>query len=253
MKGSMVLVTYPCVKIAKLIQRDNRFIATCDIAGKLERVHVKNTGRCKELLIPGVDVALTFQGSVTRKTDYDLIAVKKNDHWVNIDSQVPNELTAQSLLSGVIRLPNLVGKVVKVHREVTLGNSRFDMVVTTDTGDQGIVEVKGMTLKNGQLGAFPDAPSLRGLKHVNELIDLRSKGYQTYLIFIAQTEVITEGTIYNQRQPELATLIKTGISEGLEVCLYNCQVTPSTIDVLSQQPFNIDREFMEENEEENKC
>lgn len=241
------MVIYPKVVVARLVQRDNRFIATCRLPGQegLEKVHVKNTGRCKELLLPNCEVALSFQGSPTRKTDYDLIAVKKGNIWVNIDSQVPNQLAAEGLQSGEISLPGLVGTIVGVKREVTYGNSRFDIQVTTSSGETAVVEVKGMTLEANQVGAFPDAPSERALKHVSELLTLQEQGIQTYVLFVAQLPSVRLGTIHQARQPKLAALFSEAHAKGLQTLVYRCDVSPAEIVLREEVPFDLTYPFKE--------
>lgn len=247
------MVTYPEVTLARFIERDNRFVASCDIDGTVEKVHVKNTGRCKELLLPGCEVALSYQGTAKRKTAYDLIAVKKKEMWVNIDSQVPNQLAAEAITSGDIRLPGLDGQVVEVKREVTYGASRFDIQITTDTGTVAVVEVKGMTLEAAGIGAFPDAPSIRALKHVNELIALQEEGIQTYLLFIAQFSPVKLGTVHQERQPDLATAIAEGMATGMTVLVYSCDVNAQTIAVQKAVPFDLTHPFKEKETEELLC
>lgn len=245
------MITYPNVQLACFIHRPNRFIAECRIqeTGQLVTVHVKNTGRCKELFFPEVEVALSYQPSPKRKTDYDLIAVKKGEAWFNIDSQVPNALASQALLDGTIVLPHLNGQIVSIKREQTFAQSKFDILVETDSGQKAFVEVKGMTLENQAVGAFPDAPTLRGLKHVTELIEAMHEGYQSYVLFIVQFEQIEIATIHTEMQPALADAIFLGQKQGLSVIAYNCCVTSDTIKVAHQVPFDVTKMFEEPNSE----
>jgi sugar fermentation stimulation protein A len=243
------MITYPNVQLAYFINRPNRFIAQCKLQDTAEivTVHVKNTGRCKELFAPGVEVALSYQPSPKRKTAYDLIAVKKAENWINIDSQVPNALASQAILAGDIVLPQLNGSIVSLKREKRFGQSQFDILIETDTGQQAFVEVKGMTLENQQIGAFPDAPTLRGLKHVTELIDAAAQGYQSYLLFVVQFAAVKTATIHTQMQPQLAEMITLGQQQGLSVLAYNCQVTPATIEIEHQVPFDVTTMFEDPN------
>lgn len=246
--GASLLASYSDVVVAKFVERDNRFIARCLLPKNNEEVivHVKNTGRCRELLIPGVSVAINYQPAKSRKTDYDLIAVKKDDRWINIDSQVPNSLARDALVSGQIHLPYLSGEIIKIEREVTFGNSRFDLYLETATGQRVIVEVKGMTLANKSQAAFPDAPSERALKHVKELTALQAKGYQTYVLFVVQLAGIKQTTLYEERQPALVKAFKQAMAQGLKVIAYQCQVTKDTIDIMGEVPFQIETNFNEE-------
>ena len=250
------MVVYQAVELARFIVRDNRFVAQCELPTKEEMVavHVKNTGRCRELLKPGVTVALSYQGNPTRKTAYDLIAVLVGETWINIDSQVPNQLAYEGLLSGELQLPGLAGPIQSVRREVTFGASRFDLVVETESGAQGIVEVKGMTLVNQRVGAFPDAPTLRGLKHVQELAHWSEKGYQTYVVFIVQTSEVDVATIHREMQPALATAFASGMAQQLQVVAQTCAVGPDTIKLKKAIPFELEHPFIDPNRlEENPC
>ncbi|MGC6767178.1 DNA/RNA nuclease SfsA [Enterococcus sp. LJL51] len=238
-------MVYPDVHLARFICRPNRFIAECRMieTGEQVTVHVKNTGRCRELFLPEVEVVLSYQPSPKRKTAYDLIAVKKNGQWFNIDSQVPNALAAQGLKEGMIQLPGLTGQMTLVKREKKYGNSQFDIYVETSTEQKAFIEVKGMTLENSRLGAFPDAPTLRGLKHVNELNRAISEGYQCYVLFVIQFEQVDKATINTEMQPALTEAIEAGQKLGLNVLAYNCEVTPETIRVLKEIPFDLYESF----------
>lgn len=245
------MITYPNVHLAHFIDRPNRFIAECRLqeTGEMVTVHVKNTGRCKELFHPEVQVALSYQPSPKRKTDYDLIAVKKGSAWFNIDSQVPNALAAKGIEDGTIGLPGLKGEIISVKREKRFAQSQFDILVETNTGNQAFVEVKGMTLENHTIGAFPDAPTLRGLKHVTELIDAMKEGYQSYVLFVVQFEKVELATIHTNMQPALAQMILSGQKQGLSVIAYNCSVTPDTIAIEHQVPFDVTKMFEDPNSE----
>lgn len=245
------MITYPNVLLARFIHRSNRFIAECKLetTGEIVTVHVKNTGRCKELFLPEVTVALSYQPSPKRKTAYDLIAVKKGEAWFNIDSQVPNALASQAIADGTITLPGLKGDVISVKREKRFAKSQFDILVETSTGNQAFVEVKGMTLEHHKIGAFPDAPTLRGLKHVTELIQAIEEGYQSYVLFVVQFEQIEAATIHTAMQPALAEAILIGQKQGLSVIAYNCSVTPATIEIEHQVPFDVTGTFEDPNQE----
>lgn len=249
------MVSYPEVVVAQFLERENRFIAWCQLPeqAESERVHVKNTGRCKELLQPNCEVALSYQGSPTRQTAYDLIGVKKGDSWVNIDSQVPNQLAAEALATGDIVLPGLTGTVVEVKREVTYGHSRLDIEVKTSTGEVAVVEVKGMTLEADEIGAFPDAPSQRALKHVQTLVSLEKQGINTYILFIAQLSKIKLGTIHTERQPELRDAFEEAVRIGVTPLVYRCHVTADRITLADEVPFDLDYPFKEKEQEEETC
>jgi sugar fermentation stimulation protein A len=235
---------YPEVKSAVFLERPNRFIAHCCLkeTGEVIIAHVKNTGRGKEVLIPGAEVAVAYAPGPKRKTDYDLIAVKKQGNWFNIDSQIPNRLAYEGILAGEIQLPG-IEKIKYLKREVVYGNSKFDLYLETETGQKAFVEVKGMTLENGEVGAFPDAPTLRGLKHVKELIAAKKAGYEAYVLFIVQFETLHTATIHEEMQPTLAEAIKEAQACGVHVLAYNCYVQANQITVKQRIPFILDYPF----------
>lgn len=240
---------YENIQMAYFIRRDNRFICHCQLINnkKIVTVHVKNTGRGKEILITGALVALNYQPSPKRKTAYDLVAVKKETMWINIDSQLPNQLAYDGILSGKIVLPHFPGQLLSLKREVTYGNSKFDLFAISDTGAKAFIEVKGMTLENNEIGAFPDAPTVRGLKHVNELQVAYDAGYFSYVLFIVQFEKIRLATIHNAMQPQLATSFATAMADGVEVLAYNCKVDPQEVTLKKQVPFDLTYPFVDPN------
>ena len=239
---------YPQVETAFFIERPNRFIAYClNQRGEVITTHVKNTGRGKEVFVPGAKVAVNYAPSPKRKTDYDLVAVQKKDEWFNIDSQLPNRLAMEGILDGTIQLPNLSGKIIKYKREVNYRHSKFDIYLETSANQRVFVEVKGMTLENKEIGAFPDAPTLRGLKHVEELVESHLEGYETYVLFIAQFEHLRVATIHEEMQPELAQRIRYAQLNGVTVLAYNCQVTADQVKIKQEIPFDIDQPFEDPN------
>ena len=164
------------------LKRPNRFIAHVEIDKRVEVCHVKNTGRCRELLVPGTPVFLEKSSNPNRKTQYDLIAVKKGNRLINMDSQIPNKVVEEWLLKG-----NLFGEGAVVKREVTYGNSRFDLYIETPD-KKCFMEIKGVTLEEDGVVRFPDAPTQRGVKHVKELCRCIEDGYQAYIMFVIQME-----------------------------------------------------------------
>lgn len=233
------MINYEDTCLARFIERPNRFIAKCELVTtkKIVTVHVKNTGRCKELLLPHVLVSLSYCPSPTRKTDYDLISVQKGTRWVNIDSQLPNELVAQGFSNKQLILPNLQGKLNKVIREKTFGHSRFDFYLETDKNEKVIVEVKGLTLEHQQVGSFPDAPSKRAQKHVTHLINLMDEGYLVYFLFVIQMEGVAKFTLASQIDPDFSKVVIEGIAKGLQVVGYDCFVTEKSIQLNKQVSF----------------
>jgi len=219
---------YENIVEATFIKRPNRFISHCLVDGKLVVAHVKNTGRCRELLIEGVTVYLAYAPSPTRKTDYSLIAVRKGERLINMDSQAPNQIAHAGLKSGAIKLPGLVGEALLIKREFQYGNSRFDLYIETPQ-EKVLIEVKGVTLEVDGVAMFPDAPTVRGEKHVRELIRARRAGYLTYVIFIIQMADVLYFTPNRERDPKLAESLKKASEAGVEILAYACDVKPDEI------------------------
>ena len=168
--------------------RPNRFIAEVEINGKVEVCHVKNTGRCKELLRPGATVYVNYVDSPSRSTKYDLAAVHKGDLLINMDSIAPNHAFGEYLRQG-----KFIDGVTHVKAEAKYGNSRFDFYVET-ANTRAFIEVKGVTLEENGVAMFPDAPTERGIKHLNELAACINDGYDAYTVFIVQMKGITHFT-----------------------------------------------------------
>lgn len=211
----------------KFISRPNRFIATVEIDGKNETVHVKNTGRCKELLVPGCTVYLSVSDNPLRKTKYDLIAVIKNTKngsiLINTDSQIPN-FAAEEFLphSGIFSAD------AGIRREVKFGNSRFDIFVE-DNNRKAFIEVKGVTLEKDGFALFPDAPTERGVKHINELIEAKKQGYEAYIFFVIQMKGIHSFSPNKEMHGEFAVALKNAAESGVKILAYDCIISPDTI------------------------
>lgn len=210
------------------ISRPNRFISHCLVADKEVIVHVKNTGRCSELLIEGVTVYLEHTPSLTRKTDYSLIAVVKGNRLINIDSQAPNKIAFEGLTSNRIKLPGLSDKISLIKQEFKYKQSRFDLYVETEK-EKVLIEVKGVTLEDEGVVLFPDAPTTRGNKHVRALIEAQSEGYLTYVIFIVQMRDVAYFTPNVERDPRLAESLKIASEAGVSILAYDCCVKPDEI------------------------
>lgn len=205
------------------IERPNRFIARCEVEGDVKTVHVKNTGRCKELLIPGAPVYLEIPSNPLRKTQYSLIGVEKGEMLINIDSSAPNKVAGEAMLQG-FRLPGM-GPLTRVKPEATFGSSRFDFYLEDGT-HKAFMEVKGVTLEENGLALFPDAPTLRGLKHIEELVMAREKGYLAYILFVIQMKPVTCFSPNNITQPEFGTALKKAKKHGVHILAYDCTVEP---------------------------
>lgn len=210
--------------------RPNRFIANVKINGELNTVHVKNTGRCRELLIPGAEVILEKSGNPDRKTQYDLISVyNHNAGLVNIDSQAPNKVVGEWLIKKGMK---------KIKPEYTYGKSRLDFYFE-ENGNPSLMEVKGVTLIRDGAAYFPDAPTERGIKHLNELSGAASKGYKTCIAFVIQAE--TADMVYPNMDthPEFGEALKNAMNAGVKVLALGCAVKENEIYI--NREFNISR------------
>lgn len=211
---------YKNIVKAKFISRPNRFIANVEVDGNELVVHVKNTGRCKELLIPGCTVYLEKADNPERKTPYDLVAVEKDGRIINIDSQAPNKVVKEWLLSQ--------GEYDKVQPEYKFGNSRIDFYMEK-AEVRYLMEVKGCTLFIDGIGYFPDAPTERGAKHLRELTDAVKKGYNTSVAFVIQGEGITEVRPNEATDPDFAKAFYEAKAAGVEIVFYLCKVTDDSL------------------------
>lgn len=216
---------YKHIVEAEFIERPNRFIAYVNIDGQKERVHVKNTGRCKELLIPGAKVYLDKSENPNRSTAYDLVAVEKGKRLINMDSQAPNKVVEEWLLT-----KSLFHDLICVRPETTYGNSRFDFYVETQT-EKIFIEVKGVTLEEDGVVRFPDAPSDRAVKHVEELIEAKRAGYRTIVFFVVQMEGVSYFTPNERTHEAFAKALWKAKENGVEIMAYDCQVTPDSLSI----------------------
>lgn len=218
-------MTYDNIVEGIFIKRINRFVAIVLINGKEETVHVKNTGRCKELLIQGAKIYLQKSNNENRKTKYSLISVYKGDMLVNIDSQVPNYVVYESILNNKIKeLKN----VDFIKKEVTYGNSRFDIYY--EKGNvKGYIEVKGVTLEKNKIAMFPDAPTERGSKHLKELVKGSKEGYTNYIFFLIQMEDIWEFTPNIETDEKFTKELINAHNNNVKLLCYNSFVTKESI------------------------
>jgi sugar fermentation stimulation protein A len=215
---------YENITGATFLNRPNRFIAEVDMDGHREIVHVKNTGRCKELLIPGCEVWLTAPGTSDRKTKYDLVAVrKKNGILFNIDSQAPNRVVKEWLSDRGYD---------KVIPEYTYGDSRIDFYMERGN-DRYLMEVKGCTLEVDGIGYFPDAPTERGVKHLHELTAAVKKGYRAILAFVIQMDGVSEVRPNVSTHREFGIALDEAKAAGVEVLFLKCHVEPDSLVIVS--------------------
>ena len=207
------------------LKRPNRFIAHVCIHGKEEVCHVKNTGRCKELLVPGCTVYCAVSDNPNRKTKFDLIAVEKKVEsstlLINMDSQAPNAAVKEWLASGA----SPFGQIDLLKPECRHGNSRFDFYLECNKR-KIFIEVKGVTLEDDGVVLFPDAPTERGVKHVHELIQCHAEGYETYILFVVQMERARYFTPNRKTHPEFADALCEAKQAGVELLAFLCTVSP---------------------------
>ncbi len=212
---------YENIVKGEFLERPNRFIAICNIDGKKEICHVKNTGRCKELLISGCTVYLEKSNNPNRKTKYDLIAVQKGERLINMDSQVVNRVAIEYLSS-------IFEDIIYIKPEYKYGNSRLDIYVETKF-EKILVEVKGVTLENDGVVRFPDAPTERGIKHLKELQKAVTEGYRAVALFIVQMDNVLYFEPNRKTHPQFADSLKEAQENGVEVMAFDCKITPDSI------------------------
>ena len=229
---------YSDVIPAEFVRRINRFVAVVLVNGVPETVHVKNTGRCLELLVPGCTVYLSKSSNASRKTKYDLITVEKKRGnkpplLVNIDSLAPNYAVGEWLLKSGLFSDNSV-----IRREVFYGKSRFDFFID-DNGSKTYLEVKGVTLENNSIAAFPDAPTERGVKHVNELAECVGNGHRGIIVFVIQMEDVNIFRPNDETHPEFGEALRKANRAGVEILAVNCLVTADSMTIDSVIPVEL--------------
>lgn len=221
---------YKNIAAGKFISRPNRFIANVEIDGEIQVVHVKNTGRCRELLLPGSTVYCEKSDNPKRKTAYDLVAVEKGKLLINMDSQAPNAAFFEFIHDGSFK-----DGIEYIARERKYKNSRFDFYFKRK-GKEYFAEVKGVTLEDEGVVLFPDAPTERGVKHLTELEDAVKNGYGGCVVFVVQLNEAKYFTPNRKTHPEFADKLKEVQKAGVEIFAYTCNVTPNSISLLSQIP-----------------
>lgn len=217
---TIINMVYNSIVKGKFISRPNRFIAYAEINGKEEICHVKNTGRCRELLIPGADIILEKSDNPNRKTKFDLVSVYKNGRLINMDSQAPNKIAAELL-------PKLFPHYI-IKSEQKYKNSRFDFYMESEN-TKAFVEVKGVTLEKDNIVMFPDAPTERGVKHINELIYAVENSYDAYILFIIQLNGVKYLTPNYKTHHEFGETLKLAEQKGVKILAYDCIVKENEI------------------------
>ena len=206
------------------VDRPNRFIAHVEIGGEIQTVHVKNTGRCRELLQPGTEVWCQESTNPNRKTKYDLITVRKGERLINMDSQAPNVATGEWLRNGGL------GQIENLKAEVFRDDSRFDFAFSKD-GKQCFLEVKGVTLENDGVCAFPDAPTERGAKHLKGLAQLAREGYGAYVLFVIQMPDVKYLHPNDATDPAFGAALREAAENGVTVLAMDCAVTEDAMEL----------------------
>ena len=206
------------------LSRPNRFIAHIEIDGAVEICHVKNTGRCRELLVPGCTVWCQRSDNPNRKTKFDLIAVRKGDRLINMDSQAPNKAAGEWLADRGL------GEISELRPEVRHGDSRYDFSFLKD-GKRCFLEVKGCTLEEDGVCAFPDAPTERGAKHICGLTEAARAGYGAYILFVIQMSDVKYIRPHDETDPAFGAALREAAQNGVQVLAMDCAITPDTMDI----------------------
>lgn len=211
---------YENIVTGQFKSRPNRFIAMVEIDGKIEKCHVKNTGRCRELLLPDAEVYLEKSGNPQRKTAYDLIGVKKGELLINMDSQAPNKAVKEWLEEEAY-----FKHVTFIKPECKYGNSRIDFYLETEEGRKIFIEVKGVTLEEEGIARFPDAPTERGIKHIQELQQAVAEGYEAYILFVIQMKEIRQFEPNDRTHQAFGDALREAQKHGVSILAYDCVVT----------------------------
>ena len=221
---------YQRIEKGRFLSRPNRFIAHVELDGRTEVVHVKNTGRCRELLIPGATVYLEKSDNPARKTQYDLIAVEKGTLLVNMDAQAPNHVFREWAEAG-----NFQEGLTLLRPETTWGDSRFDFYWEAG-GRRGFVEVKGVTLEEDGHACFPDAPTERGVKHLNELVRCQTDGYEAAVCFVIQMAGMKDFAPNDRTHPAFGDALRRAAQAGVRIMARECAVTPDSLTIGAAVP-----------------
>ena len=225
---------YGKIQAARFLRRPNRFVAEVELEGRTEAVHVKNTGRCRELLVPGARVYLTPGENPARKTAWDLIAVEKGPLLINMDAQAPNRVFGEWAAAGGLGfLPSLL------RPETRFGDSRFDFYWEDGPERRGFWEIKGVTLEEDGVARFPDAPTLRGVKHLEELIRAREAGYETGVCFVVQMPGMRWVEPNDATHPQFGQALRRAAQAGVRVLALGCRVEPDRLEITGDVPVKL--------------
>ena len=213
---------YRNITKGKFLSRPNRFVAYAEIDGRIEKCHVKNTGRCRELLTEDCTVYLERVRDPQRKTRFDLVAVEKGERLINMDSYAPNKAAGEFL-------PKLFPGG-KIRPEYTWGDSRFDFYIEQNN-EKILLEVTGVTLDNDGTAMFPDAPTERGVKHINGLVKSLEAGYRAYILFVVQMSGVRYFVPNDEMHPEFGAALRKAEKAGVNILAYDCIVTPESMEI----------------------
>lgn len=230
-------MNYKKIKEAEFLSRPNRFLAKVRMDGETETVHVKNTGRLRELLYENACIFLEDHGEDRgkRKTRFSLVTVEKRGQppytarLVNIDSHAPNRVVGEALMEGCIALPGLSPNLSLIKPESVYKASRFDFYIEDDQGNKGFIEVKGVTLEDEGVARFPDAPTERGVKHIMELCHAQEQGYKAYIIFVIQMKGITCFMPNDATHPAFGDALRFAADHQVEILAFDCDVRPESM------------------------
>jgi sugar fermentation stimulation protein A len=220
---------YGEVRRGVFIARPNRFIAHVEMGGKTVVCHVKNTGRCRELLVPGAPVCLERGRTAHRKTEWDLIAVEKGSRLINMDAQAPNRVFTEFARQ-------YEPETAVIHPEYTVGRSRLDFCLELTDGGRHYVEVKGVTLEEDGRNYFPDAPTERGIRHLEELIRLRQEGHRATVFFVIQMQDVCSFSPNDRTHPAFGATLRKAAAAGVRVAAYQCRATPESLTISDPVP-----------------
>lgn len=229
-----------CVRYANIVpgifrNRPNRFIAHVEIDGQEQVVHVKNTGRCRELLVPGATVWCQRSDNPARKTQYDLIAVQKGRRLINMDSQAPNTAAREWLEAGGL------GEISDLRPETVHGDSRFDFSFTLE-GKPCFLEVKGVTLENDGVCAFPDAPTERGVRHLQGLAEAARQGFGAYVLFVIQMDTVQYLHPNDRTDPDFGAALREAAVQGVKILAVTCQIKEDEMIISGSVPVYLEGE-----------
>lgn len=224
---------YKNIVKGEFIKRPNRFIGNVIIDGTECECHIKNTGRCKELLVPMAEVYLEKSNNPNRKTMYDLVSVRKGNRIINIDSQAPNRIFREWAETA-----EYFKNITQLRGEVSFGKSRLDFYIETES-EKIFAEVKGVTLESNDTVSFPDAPTERGVKHINELIKAKHSGYRAIAVFVVQMDNAKIFVSNDITHPAFGAALREAYKKGVEILVLGCKVTPNSISAYSTIPFKL--------------